>query len=612
MKGLRSTAALALASILSGAVLAAALPSHPEPHPAAPESSPWGDYLGSGACRSCHPSEHESFSKTYHHTMTRPASALPWDGLRSPLLPTRLELHDRVFSLSRHPGNGSTLYRGPDLHWIGRGISVLARDPVASAEFKQQKSEELFRTAPEVDRQLVLITGSHHYLAFWIEGGTDAELRQLPFVYLLDDKRFLPREDAFLQPPDALPHVARWNSNCIQCHTVGGRPRQTEGRDTSTGEFWEKYDTKIVEEGISCEACHGPGEEHASYYRSPLRRARAHGDENDAKFVFVPRPEEGALAAETCGQCHSYFVPKHPDDWWESGFSESYRAGSPLASSRTILRAPRHTGTHSEGSDLIDHDLSTIFWRDGSIIVGGREYNGLSESPCFQRGNGERKLACTSCHSMHEGDPDRQMHPKKTGNGMCTSCHERIGPEHSRHRPDSPGARCVSCHMPKTSYALLHGIPNHQIASPTMEMTQPPHACSLCHVDRSASWIQMELAKFGVPVTPLELSEVPLAVERALSGNAAERALYAYALGTEETRRTASPEIARALLPRLKDDPYAAVRLIAKRAERTLSAPLPEGALDAEAANPSVLTLSPTLLSRLTKNRDTTPIIVSE
>lgn len=166
--------------------------------------------------------------------------------------------------------------------------------------------------------------------------------------------------------------------------------------------------------------------------------------------------------------------------------------------------------------------------------------------------------------------------------------------------------------MPKTSYALLHGIPNHQIASPTMEMTQPPHACSLCHVDRSASWIQMELAKFGVPVTSLELSEVPLAVERALSGNAAERALYAYALGTEETRRTASPEIARALLPRLKDDPYAAVRLIAKRAERTLSAPLPEGALDAEAANPSVLTLSPTLLSRLTKNRDTTPIIVSE
>ncbi len=610
MNGLREAAALAFVSVLSGAVLLSALPWRSEPHPEAPAAEPFGGYLGSGACRSCHPSEHASFSKTYHHTMTRPAAALSWDGIRSPSIPARLEIHDRVLSLSRDSA-GAILYRGPDLHAIGRSMPALARQRDTSPELKRNKSHELFRAAPEVQRHLVLVTGSHHYLAFWIDGGEDAELRQLPFVYLLDEQRFLPREEAFLQPPDALPHIARWNANCIQCHTVGGRPRQTEGRDQATGAFWEKYDTKVVEEGISCEACHGPGARHAAHYRNPIRRVRARNAGAGAEFIFVPRPEEGAASAETCGQCHSYFVPKDPDEWWESGFSTSYEAGDPLSSSRTILRAPGGSDENTDGSHLIDHELSTIFWNDGSIIVGGREYNGLSESPCFKQGTGDRKLACTSCHSMHEGDPDRQMHPEKTGDRMCTSCHEDIDPTHSRHEPSSPGARCVSCHMPRTSYALLHGIPNHQIASPTMAMTEPPHACSLCHLDRSARWIHAELLKFGALGSEPSESDLPLAVERALSGNAAERALYAYALGTDEARTTASPKVARLVLPHLKEDPYAAVRLIAERAERKLKEPLIGGA-EAAAANPRLPSLSPAVLSRLSQNRDNTPITVSE
>lgn len=622
MSELRGTAALATITVVSGAALALLLPAQAQLHPAAPRKSTDGEYLGSGACRSCHPGEHASFHRTFHSTMTRKAAELSWDGKNSPHLPAHHELYGRNFELRRDASTGVIRYFGPDLHRVGGEISRISRAPDASAQFKEQKSQEAFRAAPQVERELVLVTGSHHYLAFWIEGGEGADLRQFPFVYLLDEERFLPRSDAFLQPPDALPHIARWNSNCIQCHTVGGRPQQSEGRDPVTGEFWEKYETEVAEEGISCEACHGPGREHATYYRNPLERAFARREKsaksaktrsgNTAAHIFVPRAEEGENASEACGQCHSYFVPNDPQTWWESGFTENFRAGDSLEASRTILRAPAPGADEPQGAALIDHDLRTIFWEDGSIIVGGREYNGLTESPCYERGHGDTKLACTSCHSMHKGDPNRQIDPEKKGDAMCTACHSTIGADHSRHKPDSPGARCVNCHMPRTSYALLHGIPSHKISSPSMKMERPPNACSLCHVDRTRAWIAEKLAQFGLAPEAIPDSNIPLAVELALAGNAAERALYAYALGTNEARATASSSIAAALLPRLEKDPYAAVRLIAARARAAVDTAQGRNAKGAHAHSDTLPPLSEEILTQLEAARDNTPIIVSE
>lgn len=206
---------------------------------------------------------------------------------------------------------------------------------------------------------------------------------------------------------------------------------------------------------------------------------------------------------------------------------------------------------------------------------------------------------------------------------MCTACHSTVGADHSRHKPDSPGARCVNCHMPRTSYALLHGIPSHKISSPSMKSPRPPNACSLCHVDRTQAWISSELAAFRpvraddeetaediIEETPD--SEIPLAVRRALSGNAAERALYAYALGTEEAQMTAGAEVAAALLPRLEKDPYAAVRLIAARAKANLKIAQDRRALVPRALSSPPPSLSEADLARLEAERDNTPIIVSE
>ena len=50
--------------------------------------------------------------------------------------------------------------------------------------------------------------------------------------------------------------------------------------------------------------------------------------------------------------------------------------------------------------------------------VTGREYNGLLDTPCFQRG----KMSCLSCHSMH-GYHDRndQLAPRMETNQRAPS-----------------------------------------------------------------------------------------------------------------------------------------------------------------------------------------------
>src|SRR5437868_5320188 len=74
---------------------------------------------------------------------------------------------------------------------------------------------------------VTLLTGSHHMQIYWYETGHDRSLGQLPFAYLKADRRWVPRNAIFLEPPVALQPAAegRWNASCIACHTTLGQPR---------------------------------------------------------------------------------------------------------------------------------------------------------------------------------------------------------------------------------------------------------------------------------------------------------------------------------------------------------------------------------------------------
>jgi predicted CXXCH cytochrome family protein len=264
------------------------------------------------------------------------------------------------------------------------------------------------------------------------------------------------------------------------------------------------------------------------------------------------------------------------------------------------------------GSPEVDADVDSMFWPDGTVRVGGREYNGLVASACFLKGKGDRRLSCGSCHAMHASEPAGQLALGKLGDEACLSCHEDkrgdVRP-HTHHAQGSLGSRCVSCHMPPTTYALLKAIPSHRIDSPKVagsDLAGRPPACNLCHLDRTLAWTASLLeAWYGAPPAPPEgsVDTTPSGAAWLLAGNAAQRVIVAAAMGSEGARAASGGTWEAPLLERALADPYAAVRLVVARSLRALPGSRPSGArtvLDREA------------IDRLVAKRDDRAITISE
>ncbi len=516
------------ASVVVGAIAAltgvgavVALAGAPPPAPRRPILT--GDapsFLGSRSCLPCHPGEHASFGRTFHRTMTQEPTLA---AVRAPLDGRPLVGEGGIFRLR------------------AEGARVVA---------------DLAGRDASVD--VALVTGSHREQAFWVAGPRPGELVLFPFVWMVSAGRFVARRDAFLLPPDAPMPVVRWGSSCIACHAVAGEPRRDVPND--------RWDTRVAELGVACEACHGPGRRHAERHRDPIARYAQHGAADAT--ITNPRRLSPEKSAAICGGCHAFAYPRDEAEWWSRGYTRSHRPGDELERSRFVL-SPATFGDPL--APTVDADVSGLFWPDGSVRVGGREYNGLVASPCFVRGAGDRKMTCTSCHAMHDGDPRGQIAPARVGDAGCTSCHtDERARTHGHHAPGSEGNACVSCHMPRTSYALLSATRSHRIASPSALRTSDtgePNACNLCHLDRplawTASWLTTWYGGRETAAWPAGDARVRVAegLRAALVSDAAARAIVADAVGRSAS---SSPEVvlARRVLER---DPYAAVRWMASR-----------------------------------------------
>ncbi len=67
---------------------------------------------------------------------------------------------------------------------------------------------------------------------------------------------------------------------------------------------------------------------------------------------------------------------------------------------------------------------------DGTIRVGGREYNGWWGVSLFPQ---RAKCRARTCHSMHDCQPDKQMAPLMQTNQACLQCHQSIASDISQH-----------------------------------------------------------------------------------------------------------------------------------------------------------------------------------
>jgi predicted CXXCH cytochrome family protein len=485
-----------------------------------------GDYTSSDPCRACHPSEYASWHRSFHRTMTQRATAA---AVRAPFAGETLVDGD---------GRSYHLRRNGDELWVdisGQGA-----------------------------KRIVMMTGSHHMQAFWLPGERGNEAVEFPFTYLFADQRWVPRRDVFLIGPEYSKAPSTWNRICVECHVTSGQPRI--GPDGVP-------DSRVVELGIACEACHGPAARHVAANQSPWRRTGLHASAAPDETIVNPSRLSPQRSAEVCGQCHG--IACSPKDWLQNGIG--YRPGQPLRDKKQILQLASLGNSNCRQQIADDASFAASrYWRDGMVRVSGREYNGLVESPCWKGG----ELTCLSCHSMHDSDPNWQLAKDADSNAACVKCHRAIGEKleaHTHHSASSTGSLCYNCHMPHTTYGLLRAMRSHQISVPRVQdtlATERPNACNLCHLDRTMAWTAGALQRwYGTPVPPLtsEQRTVAASVLDVARGEAGVRALTAWSMGWDAAQTTSGSDWMAPLLIELLDDEYPAIRSIAYQSLRRIN-----------------------------------------
>ncbi len=515
-------------------------------------------FVGSASCRSCHPGEHASWRGSYHSSMTQPATPATVLGDF-----TVGELSDR--------GRITRFWQKDDTFWVETADPLwdfLSRNPKARSRIPDQP--------PRLTAQVVMLTGSHHLQTYWIRRPAgedtwwrpdDGAYQQLPWVWLVEEGRWIPTQDSFVTPAThkVLPGL-QWNTSCNQCHSVGTRPHLANDR----------FDTRTADLGIACEACHGPGAAHVAANRSPLRRYLQHLDGEAADPTIVnPARLPKDRSTMVCGQCHSFHKELDMTRWREEGVL--YRAGDDIAETKgvfTYTTEPTHPRLLEHLK--VEHDaLAGRFWKDGTIRVAGREYTGLLESACHTEG----EMTCLSCHAMHDYVSASDQLNDRDDDASCVRCHPAIaaqGTAHHHHPADSSGASCVNCHMPHTTWGLFTAMHSHRIDSPSATVsasTGRPNACNQCHVDQTLGWAADRLADwYDHPVPDLDADQRTLSatVLWLVRGDAAQRVLAAWTLGWPTAHEASGTGWQAPLLARALVDPYAVIRKTAAASLRTL------------------------------------------
>lgn len=499
-------------------------------------------FVGSDACMDCHTENHSSWHNSYHRTMTQIASE---ESVIPEFEGVKLSSRGRTWELMR------------------RGDEFWARMADPDWEMAQQRAgADLMKITdpPMVERQVVMTTGSHSFQTYWVAGVPPRLLVNFPWFYSIADGQWIPFEDSLLQP-DRGRQFSHWNSVCIRCHALGGIPAINQNMPF--------VDTKVAEFGISCEACHGPAQEHVSLQTAARESGQPIGRDDDP--IVNPARLSAKLASHVCAQCHSKDIPDNDRTVFHLA-GVQYRAGDDLEDHRNILRPEDATGNF-----LKDH-----FWNDGACRVGGDEFNGLIDSPCFLNGTGKSQMSCISCHSMHHSDPTNQLADRMDSNFGCTQCHDEPQYKdqietHTHHPADSAGSECYNCHMPRSSFALLKGIRSHRVDSPVVYSTSQsdnrPNACNLCHLDQTLEWSAEHLTDwYDAPAVELTEDDRSIAASLlwVLKGDAAQRVVVGWHMGWEVAHEASGNDWQAPFVGQLLQDSYGAIRLVAGTAVKSL------------------------------------------
>jgi predicted CXXCH cytochrome family protein len=382
------------------------------------------EYVGSQKCKECHWREHDSWKHTLHSKFLQTAG--------------------------EYTVIGDFLNNNKLTVKVSKKQSKISGKTVTTTMFMQDGKYYVNTIGPDGQHHdyevshVIGINREQSYLTKFPNGA----LHVLPVEWDVEDKKW---EDQYgfekHYPGDGKywsDAGMAWQFKCGGCHVTGLKVNYNSSSNM--------FDTKWVDLGIGCEACHGPGNNHI--------RAAKEIFEGEKDTIVNPAKLPWKLRAMVCGQCHNWGASTAKIEAGKAGIPERYafaygfRPGKPLYLYYTeeLDEEKKHHQQYNE-------------WETSEHAVAG--------------------IICSTCHGVHQEGAHRSPNKSQTknpSNTLCTGCHKTLV-QKAAHRIHTYGS-CIACHMPQTkgherSHTFVFISPEESLRAGGVD--KKPNSCSGCH-----------------------------------------------------------------------------------------------------------------------------------
>jgi hypothetical protein len=329
-------------------------------------------YAGDSACRSCHAEQSDSFTRTSHH------------------LTSQLPAGEAILGSFAHGANQLSI---SDTRGSG-SPTVYTMEKNASGYYMSAANGASGHASTRSERIGIVIGSGVRGQSYLYWHGE--ELYELPVSYWSDGKQWI-NSPGFGNGPPVFDRPA--SPRCLECHLTYLEPLSPDPSDN-------RYDRSTLVTGISCEACHGPGAQHAALHR------RAGNAPASDELILNPAHFARDRQVDTCALCHNGAQQTLLGDAF------SYKPGQPL-------------------SEYLEANPADNLPRPD---VHANQVELLKRSPCYLN---SPQMSCSTCHQVHA--PERSAASYST---HCLGCHRVESCGMSKQLGQKIAADCVDCHMP--------------------------------------------------------------------------------------------------------------------------------------------------------------------
>jgi hypothetical protein len=323
-------------------------------------------------------------------------------------------------------------------------------------------------------------------------------LRRLPIEWSVARKEYFPYWNFQEGTPPSMADLwqqmttlnSAWNLFCARCHTTHLQIRAKDENHTRAQTAW-------VDDGIACEACHGPGSQHVNYFAHNYVNRLAAFVNNRLRgqpVAFIANPSKLSRGQDlsTCARCHGPDISRATTEIYrvyEPGYSKEGRIND---LSQYFKQFPLEPGRKAETVEV---------WDDGTPKGIGMVFRSFVESACYDKA----EVRCYDCHDPHDNKREASaglLEPSRESNGYCLNCHGTLRgrvAEHSHHAEGAAGSYCYDCHMSHRIVNIASGVAKWTRTHTMSHVPDPrltlrfgrdgsPNACNECHADRSPAW----------------------------------------------------------------------------------------------------------------------------